>query len=109
MQPIDYLHELLLPELAVAIAALVALVVCGLAWFYYRDYDAVAFIPPSLYFMVAYTLYMVDPALSDDWHRVINRGGLVVLFVIITFQAGKCILLNRSRRKDYESRDQGNT
>lgn len=108
MQPIDFVHELLISELTVAIFAIITFALCLYCWFKYRDYDAVAFIFPCLYFIVAYLIFTFYPSLSDDWRRVIVRGGLVVLFIDIALQRGKCILAARSV-KVYEPRNEDHT
>lgn len=100
MPPIDFVHELLLPEGAVIIIALVALGVCLYSWFKCKEYAALGYIWPALYFVVTYTLFFIYPSITDDWRRVIVRGGLLVLFSNIVFQRIKYIMICRSKERE---------
>ncbi len=103
MPPIDFVHELLLPEAAIIVIALMALIYCLYAWFKCKEYAALSYVFAAAYHVVIYSVYFLNPALTDDWHRVLNRGGLVVLFVNIILQRWKFIRICREREA-YEQR-----
>lgn len=106
MFPIDYVHELLLPEAAVAVIAALTLVLCVYVWVKCKEYASLGYILPSLYFVVTYIILFFHPEISSDWRRVLIRGGLVVLFANISFQRWKFIFICRDKERQEKKNEQ---
>ncbi len=92
---------MIVPELALAIAALVVCAVCVYSWIRYKEYAALGYTLPLLYFAVIYFsffLYSPDDLTRREW----VRPGIFGLMIDIAIW--RIVFIMRQKRKKNHAR-----
>lgn len=86
----------IIPEIAVILFAGIALAICVYVWIAYKEYAAVGYVIPCIYFIALYTAFAIyNP--DDAMRRLWVRPGLVGIFMDIAIW--RLVFIIRQRRK----------
>lgn len=87
-----------IPEIIIASIYFISLSLCVYSWHKYREFEALGFVFPLLFFTGLYILFTIDPV-DDTTRREWVRPGLISIAIVIDMFRVVYILRQRRKRK----------